>query len=736
MISSELISAVVNHLWQSTLVVGIAWPLTLVLRKNHARLRYWVWMAASVKFLLPFSLLMAAGEWTRSLMPARAIAQPAVANLVEQVTEPFAGTQFLEVASAPATAAAHHGNWWPLILLAVWACGALVVVGRFARGWWRVWSAMRAATPVGILRAGQILEMGFFSGAEARSDSTQPIPGLRSRPTVDVPVLVSPAKIEPGIFGILRPVLLLPEGILERLTAEQMRAIVAHEIAHVQRRDNLTFAMHMIVEALFWFHPAVWWIGARLIDERERACDEAVVHAGGEAQAYAEGILNVCKFYVESPLACVAGVTGADLKKRIARIMTNLAIREIGFGRRLLLVVTSAIAIAAPVALGVVQLTRVSAQAAAPQGIAGIWQGTLHDPQAKSDLRIEVKIVEADGGGYKATVYSMQGGQYSFAQGGGQPVQANLMTFENGVLKYSLVGVGGSFEGKMSGDGKTITGTWTQGPKPLALTLARTAPDDAWPTPEPMKHMAADADPKFDVVTIKPSDPGKTAKKVGFDGHSFHMRGANLNDMIVLAYGLHTKQLAGAPAWASTDFYDIEGVPDVPGIPSPKQWKSLMQSLLKDRLQLEFHEERRELAVYAITVAGGGPKMTKTTAEPNDPQGFQFQGPNSQGVTLRVRNLTLADFATWMQGFVMDRPVVDQTGLTDRYDFQLKWMPDDSQFVQFAGTGFSVPPAGDNASAPPSLYTAMQEQLGLKMEAAKAPDVVMVIDHVEKPGAN
>ena len=97
----------------------------------------------------------------------------------------------------------------------------------------------------------------------------------------DVPVLLSSAKIEPGIFGIVRPVLLLPEGILERLTAEQMRAVVAHEMEHVRRRDNLTFAVHMVVEALFWFFPPVWWIGARLIEERERACDEAVVAAGG-----------------------------------------------------------------------------------------------------------------------------------------------------------------------------------------------------------------------------------------------------------------------------------------------------------------------------------------------------------------------------------------------------------------------------------------------------------------------
>ncbi len=149
--------------------------------------------------------------------------------------------------------------------------------------------------------------------------------------------------------------LLLPEGILERLSAEQLRAIVAHEMEHVRRRDNLTFAFHMIVETLFWFYPPVWWIGARLIEEREQACDEAVVAASRAPQAYAEGILNVCKYYVESPVACVAGVTGADLKKRIARIMTERVGAGLNASQRILIGATALVALAAPLTLGLVR---------------------------------------------------------------------------------------------------------------------------------------------------------------------------------------------------------------------------------------------------------------------------------------------------------------------------------------------------------------------------------------------
>ena len=111
--------------------------------------------------------------------------------------------------------------------------------------------------------------------------------------------------------------LLLPEGIANRLTPEQLQTILDHELCHVRRRDNLTAAIHMLVESVFWFHPLVWWIGARLVEERERACDEQVLRSGNEPRAYAEGILKVCQFYLASKLACVAGVSGAQLKMRI-----------------------------------------------------------------------------------------------------------------------------------------------------------------------------------------------------------------------------------------------------------------------------------------------------------------------------------------------------------------------------------------------------------------------------------
>jgi len=366
-----------------------------------------------------------------------------------------------------------------------------------------------------------------------------------------------------------------------------------------------------------------------------------------------------------------------------------------------------------------------TAPPASPTDLAGIWQGTLHIAQANRDLRTEIKIAKEADASYKLTFYSIDQG--------GQPFVADKTAFENGTLTFSMDAIGGKYEGKMSVDGKTINGTWTQGPNGLTLNLERTTEDAAWPIPEPVKAMAPDAHPKFDVATIKPSQPNQPGKGFGFNGTHTRTFHTNVNDLIAVAYGMHSKQIIGAPDWLGTDLYDIDGVADVPGRPSIKQMGEMVQGLLADRFALKFHHEQRELSVYAIQLASSGPKMKETTAGPNDPQAFGLRGFGD----LIVRNMTMKEFASWMQSGIMDKPVIDQTGLTARYDFNLKWTPDDSQFAQFRGTNGPIqPPAGDNPDAPPSLYTALQEQLGLKFTATKAMDDVIVIDHVEKPSSN
>ncbi len=119
-------------------------------------------------------------------------------------------------------------------------------------------------------------------------------------------------------------------------TPIQLEAVIAHELCHIRRRDNLFAAIHMLIEALFWFDPLLWWVGARLVEERERACDEEVLQLGNAPQIYAESILKTCQFYLESPLACVSGVTGSDLKKRIVGgIMMQSAAQKLNLNKTL-----------------------------------------------------------------------------------------------------------------------------------------------------------------------------------------------------------------------------------------------------------------------------------------------------------------------------------------------------------------------------------------------------------------
>jgi uncharacterized protein (TIGR03435 family) len=366
-------------------------------------------------------------------------------------------------------------------------------------------------------------------------------------------------------------------------------------------------------------------------------------------------------------------------------------------------------------------------QAATPaeaQGFEGTWQGTLH---VGRELRIATKITKADGGGYKAVYYSIDEG--------GLPLSIDKVWVDGSSITLTLNLMGVKYEGKLSGDGKTIAGTWTQGPNTLPLPLTRATPETEWsiPTPSPpVPPMAADANPNFEVATIKPSKPGAQGKAFFFRAGHFMTLSTDLNDLIAFAYELHPKQIVDPPAWFGTDLFDIEAKPDREGRPSVKQERAMTQKLLEERFQLRFHHDKQVLSVYIISVAGGGAKMTKSTpAATNQPTGL-YRGLGD----LTVRNQTMGDFATWMQSTVMDRPVVDQTGLTDRYDFQLKWTPDETQFAAFRGVGAVVPPATDSATAPPALYTAITEQLGLKMGPGKVLVDVIVIDHVEKPSAN
>jgi uncharacterized protein (TIGR03435 family) len=355
------------------------------------------------------------------------------------------------------------------------------------------------------------------------------------------------------------------------------------------------------------------------------------------------------------------------------------------------------------------------------QNITGNWQGTLQPGAQK--VRIVFKIaLEND----KLTASLRTVDQPS-------PPIATTITQEGSTVKMTIPSIAGTYEGKLSADGNSIAGTFSQGAQ-LPLNLARATPETAWAIPEPPPppvRMAANANPAFEVATIRPSDPAHPEQIITLRGAEVITTNQTVHALINLAYWIHPKQLTGGPDWTESEKFDVAGKPDAPGQPNVDQMKMMIQKLLADRFQLKYHFEKRELPVYAITIAKTGAKIIKSQDDPKGIPGWNF-GRNPSGMIMAFRNSPMSQFTAVLQNS-MDRPVVDQTGLSGRYDFTLNFTPDAAQAALLGGP---PGPAADNPDSAPSLFTAFQQQLGLKLESTKAPVDVMVIDKVEKPSEN
>ena len=558
-----MIPALENHLWQSTLSCCVVAMLALMLRRNRAAVRHGLWLAASVKFLVPFSLLVSIGSQVEWRKPPSA-GRPQV-SVVEQFSQPFAprapAPLLVSVPTAPSRL--------PAILLCLWLCG----VAAQGLAWWRRWRHVGAA-----LRMASPLQLGL-----------------------PIPAMSTPSRLEPGVIGIFRPILILPEGIAEQLTTAQFESVLVHELCHAQRRDNLTAAIHMLVEALFWFHPLMWLIRVRLLEERERACDEEVLRAAVRPQDYAEGIVAVCKYCLKSPLECVSGITGSDLKRRVEGIMMNRTTCNLNFSRRLLLAAAGFGAVVLPLAIGVFHIPPVRAQQTA-----------------------------------------------------------------------------GSLE--------------------------------------------------FDVASVKPSNPNSTNGTVVSvtPGGRLHAVNATLKDLIETAYDVRSFQIEGGPKWADSK-YDIDATPgSLPqGATVSPGWTNVrfeVQALLKDRFELQLHRETRTAPIYSLAIAKGGIKSSALSAT-QTPQ----KGINAGQGTMLGEAASMTQLA-YKLSRLLQRPVVNNTGLEGNYDFKLEWTPEPEPSA----------PDGQPAdsSVGGSIFSALQEQLGLRLDATKGPVDVLVIEHVDKPSEN
>lgn len=592
-----------NHLWQSTVFWLLAAALAIAFRKSRARVRFWFWLSASLKFLVPFSPLLSLGSHLAPGPEARnAAATPIAAVAMLQISEPFPDRLATTPSEDP------QRNWIADGIFGLWLCGfATVAVVRVRR-----YSRIRAA-----VHASRSLEL-----------------------SLPVAVRATPAMLEPGVFGLWRPILLLPEDIMQRLTPAQFEGVVAHELCHIRRRDNLTASIHMVVEALFWFHPLVWWIGARLVEERERACDEAALSLGSEPFDYAEGILSVCKSYLESPSRSFAGVTGSDLKKRIHAILSGQVAADLTLGRKMLLASLAILAFSSPLIIGVIDAPLIRAQ---------------------SSPRAEFEV---------ASIKRCTGDVPPGGRGGGLPSIS---------------------PGRMTLNCQSVQGL---------ITAA----------------------------------------------YVLYANGGNFDRM-----KLHLIPIEGGPGWIASEQYTINAKAEDSATAYMMEGP-LLQTLLENRFKLKIHRETREIPVYNLGVAKGGPKLKpfqEGSCTPMPPIDFTkaperlialppgqsycqvYGGAAGPNFAVHGQGISLDDFANV---FLSDgqRPVVNKTGIKGEFEIYFQFGLDDAsrqRMTDLTGNDPGEPTA-------PSVFTAIQEQLGLKLEPAKGKGEFLVIDHVERPDEN
>jgi uncharacterized protein (TIGR03435 family) len=463
---------------------------------------------------------------------------------------------------------------------------------------------------------------GWLIATRMRSSMVRPAPpewqqtlarlGERIGVSRPVRLLVSGLVHVPTVVGWLRPVVLMPVGALAGLPAEQLEAVLVHELAHIRRHDYLVNMLQSVAEAMLFYHPAVWWVSAHIRAERELCCDDAAVAVTGDAFAYASALVEWEQFR-PSRLNSMVAVNGGSLAARIGRLLGQ------------------------------------------PR------------PPARSG---------------------------------------------SGVLAGAMVLVAAAY------------GLFGQ-------TAER---------------------PAFQAASIKPNTEARPFGRIirPQPGGRLTSQNAPLLMLIQNAYSVQAFQVVGGPEWVNTTGYDIEAKPEA-NTDRARMWL-MLQTLLADRFKLALHRETRELPLYALTIGKNGfkppaPKEGLCISLPPDapppPPGSQAQcgfiriNMSPAGLKMEGGKVKMAELIR-MLAAAMGRPVLDRTGFTGEFDVQLSFTPDESTMGLPGARGPRDVGGPQLATDPdrPTLFAALQEQLGLKLVTAKGPVEVLVIDHVERPTEN
>jgi uncharacterized protein (TIGR03435 family) len=358
---------------------------------------------------------------------------------------------------------------------------------------------------------------------------------------------------------------------------------------------------------------------------------------------------------------------------------------------------------------GILMISLSAVAVAYAQSIAGTWQGTL--PVGQSP-RIVLRIADAGNGALRGSI--------TFIDRSADVLRLLSTTYRAPNLTAAVSDI--TFRGKLSADGKSIAGTWTQGNQSFPVSFALATPETLWAYsgPSNIPTMLATADPSFEVATVKPSAPD--AKNWGYSWRTrlFQARDNTVADLILFAYHVRRRQIDGGPSWMDELRFDVTGEPDAPGLPSMDQQRLMVRKLLAERFGFRVHIVQKDFPVYALVVDKSPPKINVSAPSVNDilisPRELE------DGTTaVQFSHTTMPEFTEFLMGWIQDRQIVDETRLNGRFDFTV--------MIPTSSLG-----GNDNDKATAFLLGA--KPLGFKLEPKKEPLQVIVIDNIDKPTAN
>ena len=341
----------IGHLTACTITGLAALAAVYALRRQSARWRHIILLAALLRFAVPTGWLIGAGERVPpAALRLRGGSLMAAEDLTRLLRGPWGGALDLRVPLGS------NRNVGPF---AIWGAGFALFAGIWAWRW--------RAKPVAV-RMPSACETGAFAGGLER---------IQSPPTVELRIVG--ADRVPGACGLWHPCVVVPDGLSAELEPSELEAVLAHELAHVAHRDNLAACAAHAIVAVFWFHPLVWWMERRMLEERENAADELVLRSGARVEDYAAGILKTCRMAF-GEAAGYAGVNGLNLSRRMERIMSGKFDRFSSGIPRTVLGGLAGFAVLVPLLAGFLA----AQNTAAPQSGPARQEPTLEQAQAAS----------------------------------------------------------------------------------------------------------------------------------------------------------------------------------------------------------------------------------------------------------------------------------------------------------------------------------------------------------------